>query len=44
VSATGDRKIEGDETFLVVLSNPSNAAVEDREGTGTIVDDDKRRR
>ena len=34
VSVTGERKKKGDETLLVVLSNPSNAAVEDGEGTG----------
>lgn len=44
VSVTGNRKSERDETFLVILSNPSNATVEDGEATGTIVDDDKKRR
>ena len=44
VSVKGDRKREGDETFFVVLSNPSNATIEDGEGTGTISDDDKKKR
>ena len=31
---------EADESFLMVLSDPSNATLEDSEATGTIVDDD----
>ena len=31
---------EPDETFLVTLSNPSGATLEDGSATGTIIDDD----
>lgn len=34
----GDTVLEGDEGFLVTLSNPSGAAITDETGAGTIVD------
>lgn len=34
----GDTALEGDESFLVTLSNPSGAAISDATGTGTIID------
>ncbi|MGB7357632.1 MAG: Calx-beta domain-containing protein [Mycobacterium sp.] len=34
----GDTVLEGDESFLVTLSNPSGAAITDGTGAGTIVD------
>jgi hypothetical protein len=40
VSVVGDRAIEADETFEVVLSNASGAAIVDGTGTVTIVNDD----
>ena len=40
VAVLGDLLDEPDETFLVNLSNPSSAFIENREGVGTIVDDD----
>ena len=36
----GDRTIEGDETFFVNLSRPSNATIADAQGVGTIKNDD----
>ncbi len=36
----GDTVGESDETFRVVLSNPTNAAIWDAQGVGTIVNDD----
>jgi Ca2+-binding RTX toxin-like protein len=36
----GDRDIEPDETFDVVLDNPVNATIADATGVGTIVNDD----
>jgi Calx-beta domain-containing protein len=35
-----DRIVEGDETFNVTLSNPTNATLGNATGTGTIIDDD----
>jgi CSLREA domain-containing protein len=40
VPVNGDTVLEQDETFFVNLSNPSNAAIADAEGTGTILNDD----
>ncbi|MEM6539987.1 MAG: gliding motility-associated C-terminal domain-containing protein, partial [Bacteroidota bacterium] len=36
----GDEKLEGNETFFVNLSNPTNAAITDNQGQGTIINDD----
>jgi subtilisin family serine protease len=36
----GDTDIEGDETFTVLLSNPSFATIDDGSGLGTILNDD----
>ncbi|MBN9119030.1 MAG: carboxypeptidase regulatory-like domain-containing protein [Planctomycetes bacterium] len=41
VQVAGDTTSEGDETFAVNLSNPSNASVTDGQGTGTVLDDDR---
>ncbi len=41
VQTTDDTDIEGDETFTVTLSNPSNAAISDATAKGTINDDDE---
>ena len=40
VQTTDDTDIEGDETFTVTLSNPSNATISDTTAKGTINDDD----
>ena len=40
VPVNGDDLVEGDETFDAVLSNPTNATIEDDVATGTIEDDD----
>src|SRR5206468_2292528 len=40
VLVNGDTLDEADETFLVNLSNPSNASISDGQGVGTITDDD----
>lgn len=40
VAIAGDRTVEGDETFNVLLSNPRAATVADAEASVTIVDDD----
>lgn len=37
----GDTKIEGNENFFVNLSNPTNAAIADRQAIGTIIDDER---
>jgi Calx-beta domain len=37
----GDKKVESDETFFVDLSDASNAFIEDGQGLGTILNDDK---
>ena len=40
ISVVGDRRYEANETFSVVLSAPTNAALGDDTGTGTITDND----
>ena len=40
VTVRGDTIDEGDETFVVRLSNPTNAMITTADGTGTITDDD----
>ena len=40
VQTTDDTDIEGDETFTVTLSNPSNATISDATAKGTINDND----
>ncbi|MFN8523892.1 MAG: Calx-beta domain-containing protein [Chloroflexota bacterium] len=40
VTIIGDFVDEGNETFTVDLSNPTNATISDGQGTGTILDDD----
>jgi hypothetical protein len=40
VAVTGDKVIEPNETFFVVLSNPTGAAIADDRGEGVIVNDD----
>ncbi len=40
VPVNGDTTAEGNETFFVTLSNPTNATIADAQGQGTIVDDD----
>ncbi|QGZ90469.1 Calx-beta domain-containing protein [Microcystis aeruginosa] len=40
ISVNGDTAIEPNETFLINLSNPSNALITDNEGLGTITNDD----
>lgn len=40
VTIFGDETSEGDETFLLSLSNPSNAALGDNQAVGTIIGDD----
>ena len=40
VSVKGDRKVEGNETFFINLSSPTNATLADGQGQGTIVNDD----
>jgi hypothetical protein len=40
VLVTGDTTTEANETFVVNLSNPSNAIISDAQGQGTIVNDD----
>jgi hypothetical protein len=42
VLVNGDRLGEGDETFLVHLSDPTNATIAGGPGVGTIVDDEPR--
>ena len=41
VSVNGDTQVEPDETFLVQLTNETNATVEDGTGVGLIVNDDR---
>ena len=41
ISIIGDKTIEPNETFIVTLSNPVNAAIEKVTGTGTIINDDE---
>jgi hypothetical protein len=40
VSVVGDLQIEGNETFSLLLSNASGAAITDGTGVGTIINDD----
>ncbi|HET7487172.1 MAG TPA: Calx-beta domain-containing protein [Acidimicrobiales bacterium] len=40
VSVAGDTQVEGAESFFLNLSNPTNVAVMDSQGVGTIADDD----
>jgi hypothetical protein len=40
VGVNGDLAVEADETFFVNLSNPSNVALGDTQGIGTILNDD----
>ena len=40
VVINGDQKTESDETVLLNLNNPINAAVDDAQGVGTILNDD----
>lgn len=40
VLVNGDSDVEPDETFSIVLSNPTNATIADGTGTGTIINDD----
>ncbi len=40
VTVKGDTLVESSETFLVIVSNVSNATVSDGQGQGTIVNDD----
>jgi hypothetical protein len=42
VLVKGDRLGEPNETFIVNLSNPTNATVADNQGVGTILDDEPR--
>jgi hypothetical protein len=42
VLVNGDRVVEYNESFLVVLTNPTNAFVADAKGVGTITDDEPR--
>jgi hypothetical protein len=42
ITIIGDTLDEANETFLVVLSNPTNATIADGTGLGTIVDDEPR--
>jgi hypothetical protein len=40
VAVLGDTVQEGDESFWVVLSNPTNAVLDNSSGLGTIRNDD----
>jgi hypothetical protein len=40
VSIKGDITVEPNENFLGTLSSPTNAAIADANGVGTIVNDD----
>ena len=40
VPVNGDSAAEGNETFFITLSNPTNATIADAQGQGTIVDND----
>jgi len=40
VNVNGDTSNEGDETFVVNLTNPVNASISDNQATGTILNDD----
>ncbi len=41
ISVKGDMTTEGDESFVVTLSNATNAVIDDNQGQGTILDDDQ---
>lgn len=41
VQIVGDKRIEADETFVVLLSNPTGAIIADGQGIGTIINDDR---
>jgi hypothetical protein len=41
IAVKGDRKKEADETFFVNLAGATNALIEDGQGIGTILDDDR---
>lgn len=43
VQVTDDRTVERDESFIVRLNNPSNAAIERDQGNGLIIDNDRGR-
>lgn len=43
VNVAGDLAVESDETFTVILTNPTGATLADSEGIGTIQDDDTSR-
>ena len=40
IQAIGDLQVEADETFVVNLSNPTGATINDAQGTATITNDD----
>ncbi len=40
ITINGDTVVEGDETFVVNLTNPSGATIADAQATGTITNDD----
>jgi len=40
VPVYGDKSVEPDETFRLLLSSPGNAGLADGEGTATILNDD----
>ena len=42
VAVLNDTEVESSETFTVTLSGATNATIRDREGVGTITDDDER--
>ena len=42
IAVKGDWKREADETFFVNLSNESGAQIQDGQGVGTILNDDRR--
>jgi hypothetical protein len=41
VLVNGDGRVEPDETFFVNLGNATNATLDDTQGQGTIINDDK---
>jgi streptogramin lyase len=43
VQVTDDRTVERDESFVVRLNNPTNAAIERDQGNGSIIDNDRGR-
>ena len=40
VAVSGDNRVEGNETFVVKLSNPVGVVIADSQATGTIIDDE----